>query len=249
MPCEVCGKESGKYPLCKECFDKRKTGEVIKCDKCHKWHYANFTCEGEPISNEDDKYLYEPKSSIITKNEFEYFKCIKSVLPQEYLIHMQANLASFIIKTDVSRFQNELYRNVDFLITDLKYKPLAVIEINDKTHLSKERYERDEKVAKICEEAGIPIIKLWTSYGINPEYIEKRIDETLKSLPVKRIHHFEIGNDEFKKPCIKEKEDSRKELKKSLKYVEKTITRIALLAVLVILGILFVFSFLAFPFS
>ncbi|MBR3935745.1 MAG: DUF2726 domain-containing protein, partial [Oscillospiraceae bacterium] len=161
MPCEVCGKESGKYPLCKKCFQKRDAGEIIKCDKCHKWHYKNVTCDGEAVTIEDKKYLYAPKSSLMTKTEFDYYKCIKKILPPQYFLHVQANLASFITKTDCSRYQNELYRNVDFLITDLNYKPLAVIEINDQTHLTKERYGRDEKVSKICEEAGVPIIKLW----------------------------------------------------------------------------------------
>lgn len=56
--------------------------------------------------------------------------------------------------------------------------------------MSHDRVERNKKVANICEEAGIPIIKLWTSYGVNQEYIKKRIEETLAALPVKRIHHF-----------------------------------------------------------
>jgi hypothetical protein len=99
-------------------------------------------------------------------------------------------LASFIDRTDDASFRNELYRNVDFLLTDSEYQPKIVIEINDQTHLTPERKERDEKVQKICEEAGIPIIKLWTSYGVNPEYIRTKITETLSKMPVERIHHF-----------------------------------------------------------
>ena len=106
------------------------------------------------------------------------------------MVQAQANLASFIRRTDDARFQNELYRNVDFIVTDMLYKPLFLIEINDQTHLTAARRERDEKVSHICEEAGIPIIKLWTSYGVNPDYIRKRINETLASLPVQRIRHF-----------------------------------------------------------
>lgn len=93
-------------------------------------------------------------------------------------------------RTDNARLHNELFRNVDFLITDVEYQPKIIIEINDQSHLTAERKERDEKVKKICEKAGIPILKLWTSYGINPEYIKSRIDETLSQLPVARIHHF-----------------------------------------------------------
>ena len=74
--------------------------------------------------------------------------------------------------------------------THLDYCPVFLIEINDQTHLAQERRERDRKVADICEEAGIPLITFWTSYGVQPDYIERRIMETLSSLPAERIHHF-----------------------------------------------------------
>lgn len=191
MKCQVCGAESGKYPLCRSCNQKRSTGEVIKCAKCNTWHYANAPC---PFSTVEEPqcgpFLYKAKSSLVTKNELGYLNCIKSVLPDGYQVHVQANLASFISRTDGAKFQNELYRNVDFLITNLSYQPLIAIEINDQTHLTQERRERDKKVLQICEEAGIPMIRLWTSYGVNPDYIQKRITETIASLPVKRISHF-----------------------------------------------------------
>lgn len=191
MKCKVCGAESGKYPLCKECNKKKEAGEIVKCPKCQEWHYANTPCAKEKDAVEDDKkFLYELKSSLVTRNEMEYLNCIKAILPENCLIQAQANLASFIERTDGARFQNELYRNVDFIITDLSYRPLMVVEINDQTHLTGDRRERDKKVSNICEEAGIPIVKLWTSYGVNQEYIKKRVTETLSSLPIKRVHHF-----------------------------------------------------------
>ena len=89
---------------------------------------------------------------------------------------------------------------MDFIITDLSYRPLLVIEINDQTHRLPERRERDKKVACICEEAGIPLIRLWTSYGVNEEYIKKKITQTLDSLPVERIHHFVPAQEETAQP-------------------------------------------------
>jgi hypothetical protein len=134
--------------------------------------------------------LYEPRKALISKSEQAFFAAIKSSVPDGYFVFPQINLASFIDRTDDARFRNELYRNVDFLLTDSEYQPKIVIEINDQTHLTPDRKERDEKVQKICEEAGIPIIKLWTSYGVNPEYIRTKITETLSKMPVERIHHF-----------------------------------------------------------
>lgn len=189
MRCQVCGLESGKYPLCRACNEKKEKGEIIKCPRCGRWHYADAECRTEEQGDQED-FLYALKSSLVTENERKYLNCIRSVLPENCLVQVQANLATFITRTDHARYQNELYRNVDFLITDLSYRPLVAVEINDQTHQREDRKERDRKVANICEEAGIPLITLWTSYGVNPEYIKSRIEEAVASLPVERVHHF-----------------------------------------------------------
>lgn len=190
MKCKVCGSESGKYPLCHVCNDKKEKGEVIKCEKCGNWHYTNALCPTIAPTTENDKYLYDVRKTLISKSEQGFFEAIKSCVPEGYCVFPQISLASIVDRTDDSRFHNELFRNVDFLVTDANYTPKIIIEINDQTHLNNDRKERDEKVRKICEEAGIPILNLWTSYGINLEYIKGRIDETLNNLPVVRIHHF-----------------------------------------------------------
>lgn len=210
MKCKICGAESGPYPLCSKCHTKRVAGEIIKCQKCRSWHYANVSCladescteEGGPNSQTgsnrdtangsepDEAFLYEVKPSLVTKTEMAYLNYIRSILPENCRIQPQANLASFISRTDGAKYQNELFRNVDFIVTDLAYRPLFVIEINDQTHLAPDRRERDRKVNNICEEAGIPLIKFWTSYGVNETYIKRKIMETLSSLPSRRVHHF-----------------------------------------------------------
>ncbi len=190
MKCKICGAESGKYPLCRGCNIKKEKGEILKCEKCGKWHYATASCPAPTIVTANENYLYEVKKTLISKSEQGFYSVIKSAVPEEYCVFPQINLASFIERTDDARFHNELFRNIDFLITDSAYMPKFIIEINDQTHLTNERKERDEKVKKICEEAGIPILNLWTSYGVNPDYISGRINEILNNLPVKRIRHF-----------------------------------------------------------
>lgn len=188
MKCQVCGNSSGKYPLCRACNLKKERGEIIKCSHCNKWHASDAPCYiSAPTTS---PFLYDPKAYLISKSEQAYYAALCSAVPQGFHIFPQVNLAAFIVRTDNARFQNELFRNVDFLITSAKYQPLMVVEINDQTHYSTERKERDEKVRNICEEAGIPILTLWTQYGINPEYIKKRIEETLASLPISRVPHF-----------------------------------------------------------
>lgn len=198
MNCEVCGEYSGKYSLCKKCYYLSKDGKLIKCDKCNKWHEPSLNCcNADNLSNQNDndnneetqKFVYNPKPSLLTETEKRFYKAIKEVLPENYLLFPQINLATVISKNDDSHFQNELFRNIDFLITNSEFKPLVFVEINDSSHNSNQRKERDQKVSNICEEAGIPIITFWTSYGINREYIKKRIDTVLAELPIKRIVH------------------------------------------------------------
>lgn len=190
MKCKVCGADSGKYPLCRICNIKKAKGEIIKCSQCGNWHYVNSGCTATIPKADGSKYLYNVKSTLISKSEQSFYAAIKSAVPEGFCVFPQINLASFIDRTDDARYHNELFRNVDFLITDAAYCPKIIVEINDQTHMNSDRKERDEKVQKICEEAGIPILKLWTSYGVNTTYIKGRIDETLSKLPIERIHHF-----------------------------------------------------------
>lgn len=202
MKCKVCGAESGKYPLCRACNLKKEKGEIIKCATCGNWHYVNTPCPIPAPITENSKYLYDVRKKLISKSEQGFFNVIKSSVPEGFCVFPQINLASFIDRNDDARFHNELFRNVDFLVTDAEYTPKFIIEINDQTHLNNDRKERDEKVRKICEEAGIPILKLWTSYGVNPQYIKSRIDEVLSNLPVVRVHHFSQVQPPVQSPTI-----------------------------------------------
>ena len=191
MKCKICGNESGKYPLCRTCNAKKEQGLIIKCAKCGNWHYKDVPCVAENLNvSNEEQYCYNLKRNLITKSEQGFFHAIQASLPEGYFVFPQINLASFIYKTDDSKFHNELFRNVDFLITDAAYAPKIVIEINDQTHLNADRKERDEKVKNICEEAGIPIMRLWTSYGINNDYIKNKICEVLNAPSAPRVHHF-----------------------------------------------------------
>ena len=124
-------------------------------------------------------------------NEQQFFKALKEIVPQGYHVFPQINLAAFIERVDNTPFRNELFRNVDFLITDAAFAPKIAVEINDPTHHEYERRKRDEKVAAICAEAGVPIVTLWTNYGVNREYMQKRITETLENPPQRVAHHGE----------------------------------------------------------
>lgn len=187
MKCQVCGNESGNYMFCKSCNEKKKAGLIIKCEKCGKWHHKYVDCP-QPTETNTQDFIYEVKQTLLTSAEQSFFTALKESVPDGFLVFPQINLAAFIDRTDDVKFRNELFRNIDFLITDENYKPKIAVEINDSTHLEKKRKERDEKVSNILEEAGIPLLTLWTKYGVNNSFIHKKIDELLAS-PVERKKH------------------------------------------------------------
>ncbi|MCM1367556.1 MAG: hypothetical protein NC184_01930 [Roseburia sp.] len=42
--CAICGKPSGMYPLCNNCFKLRDEGKIKKCPKCGTWHLSENEC-------------------------------------------------------------------------------------------------------------------------------------------------------------------------------------------------------------
>lgn len=189
MKCCVCGAESGRYPLCRACNQQKELGYIIKCPVCGQWHYGDEPCP----KRVQVEFLYEPKKRLITKNEQGFFDALREIVPQGYHVFPQINLAAFLEKVDNSAYHNELFRNVDFLITDGEFAPKIVVEINDNTHHEWKRRQRDEKVSAICADAGIPLVTFWTNYGVNRPYIEKRIREALET-PPQRVPSFTKEN-------------------------------------------------------
>lgn len=54
--CAICGKPSGMYPLCAECFRLRDEGKVLKCEECGVWHRKDSPCECAPKKAPKEEY-------------------------------------------------------------------------------------------------------------------------------------------------------------------------------------------------
>lgn len=140
-----------------------------------------------PLLSKGEKPTYTSKASLMTKCERSFFEATKKIVEPEYIVQPQINLASIIDKESHNRYRNELFRNIDFGVLDRNYKLQVLIEINDKTHTERSRRERDQKVQAICAEAGIPLITLWTRYGVNEKYIAERLAKHL-ALPQNTVN-------------------------------------------------------------
>ncbi|MDD4705938.1 MAG: DUF2726 domain-containing protein [Bacilli bacterium] len=124
--------------------------------------------------------IYYTNKNFMTLNEYEFYNKIIE-LETKYNIVPQVNLASVIKKNSPYRYQNELYRVIDFGIFTKDYKKLLLlIELNDNTHNYNGRKDRDLKVKKICNDADIKLMTFYSCYPNEKDYVLNRINQSIK---------------------------------------------------------------------
>lgn len=129
------------------------------------------------MNNKECLYI---RKSFMTENEKIFYFKLKNIETLGYKVVPQVNLASIITKQSDSRYNTELFRNIDFGIFDNEYNLLLLIELNDSSHKQATRHERDLKVKKICESAKINLIFFYTSYPNERDYIINRVMKELE---------------------------------------------------------------------
>ena len=142
--------------------------------------FGNTSSNNIEIDDTAFSVNYIPKK-FLSNNEYNFLTKFID-LENELHIHIvpQVNLASVIEKVSTSRFNTELFRNIDFGIFNADYsKLLLLIELNDESHNKFHRKKRDIKVHDICNKAGIKLITFYTKYSNEKEYVKGRIIKEL----------------------------------------------------------------------
>lgn len=105
---------------------------------------------------------YRKKKSLMTAPEIALYRTLTNVTDaRRVTVLPQTALAGVVDKISGGGFRSELFRIVDFCIADASsFEPLLLIELNDASHEREERKLRDDKVAAICADAGIPLLTL-----------------------------------------------------------------------------------------
>lgn len=136
-------------------------------------------CYSEYHYSPSEQPTYFPKN-FMTNAEKQFYNTISS-LNQQYIIIPQVNLATIVTKktTKNSTHRTELFRNIDFGIFDKNFNLLLLIELNDSTHNSFKRKDRDLKVKRILNECNIKLLTFYTKYPNESNYVINRIIQTI----------------------------------------------------------------------
>lgn len=145
--------------------------------------FGSSTSNNTVVNDDISTVNYVPKR-FLSNNEYNFLTKFID-LENELHVHIvpQVNLASVITKISDSRFNTELFRNIDFGIFNADYsKLLLLIELNDESHNTYHRKKRDIKVHDICNKAGIKLITFYTKYSNEKEYVKSRIIKEISIL-------------------------------------------------------------------
>lgn len=129
------------------------------------------------IKRKKPKYAayYSVKPRYLSPYEHQYYVILQNILKDNYIVFPQIPLSQIVEKHSDTNYRNELFRIIDFCIFDRDYYPLLCIEINDTTHLKKNRSKRDEKVSEILKSARLPLLTFWTYEGIDEQTLRKQL--------------------------------------------------------------------------
>ncbi len=137
-----------------------------------------FLSNSSSISYPNINNVYYETKPFLTTYEKEFYNKISS-LNEEFIVIPQVNLAAIINKPN-AKYRSELFRNIDFGIFSKNFELLLLIELDDKTHQAYKRRDRDLKVKKILDDCHIKLIKFYTYYSNEKDYVLKRIIDNLK---------------------------------------------------------------------
>lgn len=123
---------------------------------------------------------YEKKGTLVTRAEHEFLLLLRQISPDKYEVLPQVALLSVIEKKTNTSYRNELFRICDFCFVDrYTLEPLLLVELNDSSHKRAERKLRDQKVAAICADAGLPLVTFWTGYDTSFKTVKKAVEKAI----------------------------------------------------------------------
>jgi len=148
--------------------------------------FAVFIIILKLIQKKSKKLPYKKKEYLLTQAENSFYSVLKLALKDmDVNIFAKMRLCDIVyIPKGTKNWQtywNKIKsKHVDFIIsTKNGNKPLLVIELNDSSHNSIERMERDEFVENVLSAAGIPLIFIPVQHSYNVNDLLNKIKDAI----------------------------------------------------------------------
>ncbi len=147
---------------------------------------AVVVCAAKSLKKDERRLLpegaeYRKKRKLMSPPELEFYRLLSKLLdPRAFVVIPQTALVSVIDKVSGGGFRSELFRTADFCVVDASdFEPLLLVELNDASHFRDDRVLRDEKVAAICADAGLPLVAFTLEQAKNAKYVRNELARRL----------------------------------------------------------------------
>jgi len=131
-------------------------------------------------SSDEENLPYRASTSLLTPAEVSFYHVLRQALPDGLVLCPQVRLADVLFVTEMQRnfayFSRISQKHIDLVVCDAQtLKPLVAIELDDGSHQSRKRRDRDEFVNKACAAAGLPLLRFAVQHAYQPAELRERI--------------------------------------------------------------------------
>lgn len=139
-----------------------------------------------------NNYNYARKLHLVTPTELSFFKTLLTAVNREhYYIIPQVHLSSLFLhkfrgQSWWGALQHINRKSVDYVICSLEgLNPVCAIELDDASHLRKDRIERDKIVEKLFRQANLPLLRIGVYEKDNIGLLKTKLNSVL--IPTKVV--------------------------------------------------------------
>lgn len=132
------------------------------------------------IKSNNYKEDYEKKEYLLTQTELKFYKLLKTITDElNYTLFTQIALYEIVNCKNYKNFNKIKSKSIDFVITEKNCKIKLCIELDDKTHNTNKRIERDTFINDMFKELDIKLLRIPVQNFYNIEELEQKIKENI----------------------------------------------------------------------
>ena len=128
--------------------------------------------------NYSEKYV--KKDYLLTQTELKFYRLLKQITDELNLVVCpQVALYQVVQNKNFKDFNKIQNKSIDFVIAEPNLKIKLCIELDDKTHNTNKRIERDNFINNIFKELDIKLLRIPVQNFYNLEELKQKIQESI----------------------------------------------------------------------
>ena len=125
------------------------------------------------------QYLYRRKPSLMSEAEASFYRRLESVVNGRYYIFPQIHLSALLVNQTKGRYWKAAFQrinrtSVDYVLCDKQtMSPVYAVELDDRTHDTPSRRDRDTGVEKMLKGVGLPLLRFRDVASMTDDQIDQ----------------------------------------------------------------------------